>query len=325
MKSLLKSKKITTPNQLRDFNSINGSDSETLAASLIVTACRGEVCWGSREEDNSKIDLVLSVEHPWYPKERMLVLVQVKSGETYGVKLNEGFKLKSAAISAAKRTSHSICIVWVCRDSNVAFWSYIHPNTKNAIRDYGQYHQITPATLFDLARCMSRNKTNSHGGNGIVIRRREGDLTNRRKLVYSLYKNKHKILSPTLGNIEFTRLGWRHMFRANRSAAYKQTSLDLIPYLDKIIAQVPSIQAITQYNEWESGDYIYRSIEHLFKYTKVKCSVKGYPKMQQALVIIKTIEEIRYPKNWQANAMLSQCIDRRVVLKSAYYKINNKS
>jgi hypothetical protein len=81
MGSLLKSKKILPPDQSKSSNSLNGSDAETLAASLMVTACRGEVCWGSIEEDNSKIDLILSLERPWYPKERMLVFVCSCSGK----------------------------------------------------------------------------------------------------------------------------------------------------------------------------------------------------------------------------------------------------
>lgn len=325
MRSLLKSKKIEAPDQSVGSNSLNGSDAETLAASLMVTACRGEVCWGSREEDNSKIDLILSIEHPWYPKERMLVLVQVKSGETYGVKTQQGFRLKTAAIKAAKRTSHSICIIWVCRESNQAFWAYVHPNTQISQRDYSHYHQVTPATLFDLARCMSKNTTNACGGNGIIIRRREGNLTNRRRLVYSAYKDTNKIFSPAIGAIELTRLGWRHMFRANRSATYKQTSLDLIPYLERIVSQSPTDHAITSYSERESNGFVYRITEHLLKYDKAMYSAKQKSERQSTTVIIKAIEEIRYPKNWQANAMLSQCIDRRVVLKSAYYKVKSES
>ena len=325
MRSLLKSKKIKAPDQSRSSNSLNGSDAETLAASLIVIACRGEVCWGSREEDNSKIDLILSSEHPWHPKERMLVLIQVKSGETYGTKTSQGFILKKAAIKAAKRTSHSICIIWICRDSNQAFWSYIHPNSLVSSREYSFYHQVSPATLYDLARCMSKNTTNAYGGNGVIIRQREGNLINRRRLVYIDYKNKDEIFSPALGTIELTRLGWRHMFRANRSAAYKQTSLDLIPYLERIISQSPTDHAITSYSEWERNGFVYRSTEHLLKYDKVMYSAKQRSERQPTSVVIKTIEEIRYPKNWQANAMLSQIVDRRVVLKSAYYKVNSES
>lgn len=325
MRSLLKSKKLKIPAQTVSLNSLNGSDAETLAASLIVAACRGEVCWGSREEDNSKIDLILSVEHPWHPKERMLVLAQVKSGESYGVKTQQGFRLKTTAIKAAKRTSHSICIIWVCRESNQAFWSYIHPNTQISQREYSHYHQVSPATIFDLARCMSQSTTNTCGGSGIIIRRREGNLTDRRKLVNSAYKSNNRIFSPALGEIELTRLGWRHMFRANRSAVYKQTSLDLIPYLGKIVSQPPTDHAITSHNEWESSGFIYRMTEHLLKYDKVMYSAKKISGRQPATAIVKIIEEIRYPKNWRANAMLSQCVDRRVVLKSAYYKVKGES
>lgn len=323
MRSLLKSIKFVAPDQSVRSNSLNGSDAETLAASLMISACRGEVCWGSREEDNSKIDLILSAEHPWFPKERMLVLIQVKSGETFGQRTAQGFHLTSAAIKAAKRTSHAICVVWVCRVTNEAFWSYVHPDSKVLSRNYGLYHKVSPATLYDLARCMSKTATNAGGGTGVIIRRREGNLTNRRRLVYSIYKNINEVFSPALGKIEFSRLGWRHMFRANRSAKYKQTSLDLIPYLENIISQPPTDHAITSFDEWESGSFIYRSTEHLLKYDKATYSAKQKNGRQPTTVIIKAIEEIRYPKNWQASAMLSQSIARRVVLKSAYYKIGD--
>lgn len=325
MRSLLKSKKIVAPDQSVRSNAKNGSDAETLAASLMVSACRGEVCWGSREEDNSKIDLILSTEHPWYSKERMLVLIQVKSGATYGRKIPQGFYLESAAIKAAIRTSHAICVVWVCRETNEAFWSYVHPESRVSSRAYGLYHRVSPATLYDLARCMSKTTTNEIGGTGIIIRRKEGNLSNRRKLVFSGYKNLEKIFSPTLGYIECTRLGWRHMFRANRSANYKQMSLDLIPYLEKIVSQAPTDHAITSNEEWKNKNFIYRSTEHLLKYEKVMCSTKKKTGIQPVTAIIKVIEEIRYPKSWQKSAMLSQHIDRRVVLKSAYYKIKGES
>lgn len=320
MKSLLQSKKISLPDQSRSSNPLNGSDAETMAASLILSACRGEVCWGSREEDNSKIDLILSAEHPWFSKERMLVLAQVKSGDSYGTKTEQGFTLKGAAIKAAKRTSHAICVLWVCRATNQVFWAYIHPNSNELPQEYSNYHVVSPATLFDLARCMSRISFTSHGGSGITIRRIEGNLTKKRKQVLDIYRKFEKIFSPALGYIEFTRKGWRHMFRANRSTTYKQTSLDLIPYLGKIITQQPSEHAITDFKEWEHNGFVYRSTEHLMKYNNIKYSAKGISNAQRTTVIIKAIEEIRYPKNWQLNAMLSQCIDRRVVLMSAYCK-----
>lgn len=49
-------------------NTLNGSDSESFTMSMLILACRGEGHWGSREEDNSKIDMIFSFEHPWVKK-----------------------------------------------------------------------------------------------------------------------------------------------------------------------------------------------------------------------------------------------------------------
>ncbi|MBO6701108.1 MAG: hypothetical protein JJ921_02130 [Pseudomonadales bacterium] len=319
-KSLLKSRPILPPNQTRAFNHLNGSDAESLAASRLVTACRGEICWGSREEDNRKIDLILSCDHPWYPGERLLILSQVKSGDTFGMRNELGFKLKGAALRAAKRTSHSVCMVWVDRSTGESFWAYVHPDTKLTPRDYGLHHKITPATVFDLARCMSRNISNMKGGRGIVVRSRTGNVTERRKTVRSTYRSLASVFSPTLGKIELTRLGWRHMLRSGRSQANKKASLELIPYLPKLVAQTPTTNAVTNIKEWKSDDYTYRVTEHLLRYSEVSYSEKNQTGTKNIEVILKVLEEIRYPTDWQNDAMLSQRVERRLVLKSAYHK-----
>lgn len=320
MSSLLQSKPLVVPIQTSSHNALNGSDSETLAASYLVAACRGEIQWGSREEDNSKIDLILSCEHPWYKGERMLVLSQVKSGEAYGETTTKGFKLKSSAIKAAQRTSHSICIVWVDRNENQTYWAYVHPHSKVINHEFGFYHKITPASLYDIARCMSRDRATLSGGKGIIVRQRHCNVTSRRATVKAVYRSFNDIFSPSLGSIELTRLAWRHMFRSGRTSIYKESSLNIIPYLEKIVKQSPTTQAITDSIEWKSKGYTYRKVEHLLKYSEVLLAERGNLEHKHIEVIVKAIEEIRYPDNWRTNAMLSQCVERRVVLRSAYYK-----
>src|SRR5690554_7757419 len=80
----------------RDLNISNGNDAETYSASKLLAALGAEVSWGSRNEDGRKIDLIASYDHPWYD-ERIIFLVQVKSGKSYGVKLPNGFKLLTRA------------------------------------------------------------------------------------------------------------------------------------------------------------------------------------------------------------------------------------
>ncbi|MCF3651716.1 hypothetical protein [Synoicihabitans lomoniglobus] len=345
---LLATKPITAPLQTVLENSVNGGDAETFAAARFITACRGEVSWGSRAMDNCKIDLLINFEHPWMEqakeksykrgeetikkmvieKEKILILVQVKSGSSYGEYTNDCLRIKKLAIEACHRTSHSICILWVDRDGNDVFWAYIHPRLKPSDKFYGRHHCLTPATRFDLARCMAVPNASGSGAKGLIISKITGEPKCRRKRARSVYKSGalKAVITPTLGPVQLTRLAWKHMFRAGRSVIYKERSLSLIPYLTTILSRFPDDQAIIASEYWESGNYQYRSIEHLLKYRGGQVVLgkptkpMGCPKLNNVVVVIRLIEEIRFPKMWASKAMLSQEVMRRVVLRSAYYK-----
>ncbi|WP_429091404.1 hypothetical protein [Aeromonas veronii] len=309
--------------QTVEFNAVNGSDAESLAAAELILATRAEISWGSREEDGRKIDLILSCDHPWHQNERMIILSQVKSGSTYGEALIKGFKLKKPAFTSAQRTTHSILMVWVDRDNNKSYWSYIHPNSKSSANIYGSYHEISPATYFDLARCISRQINRPVGGKGVIIRKRTSDFRIRRSNVNNFYKDKKTAFCTVLGEIELTRLGWRHMFRKARASSHKEASLDAIPYIDKILAQNPTEHAITDIKFLEKENYKYRQTEHLLKYSQVELSSVDRGTKIKTTVIIRVLEEIRYPSDWKVTAMLSQKIERRCVLKTIYHKTHS--
>lgn len=220
---------------------------------------------------------------------------------------------------SAQRTTHSILMLWVDRDLNKPFWGYIHPNSNNATNTYGSYHDITPATYFDVARCVSREFKLPVGGKGIIIRKRSTDFKVRRSNVYSTYKNIGSIFCPVLGSIELTRLGWRHMFRKARSSAHKGASLDVIPYIKKVMSQKPTEHAVTDVKYIEKAGYQYRQAEHLLKFNQVKlCKVDKT--LKTVTVVSRVLEEIRYPVDWAETAMLSQRVTRKCVLKTIYHK-----
>lgn len=306
--------------QSRGQNSINGRDAECYAMAKVALACRGESSWGSREEDSAKIDLVFSLAHPLKQDERLLVLSQVKSGKKYGACLENGFKLTKAAKKAAIRSTHGICVIWVDRDSNKIFWAYVHPTSTLRSQEYSAYHDVTPAMAFDLARCVGMQASIARKAkHGLIVRRRSGSASDRRKNVLKTYRRIGPIFCPAFGEIELTRLGWRHMFRAGRRQKNKVTSLDVIPYLEKFLSRWPSSHAITSHAEFESGGYVHRICEHLLKYDGVRLH-DGASQLSEVVVYIRVIEEVRYPVDWESKVMLSQLLDRRVVLRSAYFK-----
>lgn len=318
--SLLSSVKPAEPVQDRAHNPINGGDAETYAMAKLVLACRGEGRWSSRAEDGSKIDLIFSCEHPWHKGERLLVLSQVKSGPSYGEITQKGFKLTGAAKAAARRTSHGICTVWINRDNGKAFWAYVHPDSSIAPQEYGAQHELCPATLYDLARCMSVARPGVKGAGGIIVRRRNTALSQRRKRVKSIYRELGKARSPVLGEVEFTRTAWRHMFRSSRRKANKAASLDLVPHLQRLISRWPSSHAVISTNFFDKDNFCYRICEHLLKFDELSVSSETDALQTGFVACIRVIEEIRYPKDWASHVMRSQLVERRVALKSAYFK-----
>lgn len=323
MKSLLKSHPLNASIQDRAHNSLNGSDAESFAMAKFLLACRGEGEWGSREDDNTKIDMILSCPHPWVPKERMLILTQVKSGDAYGHLREDGFVLKRNAKSAAIRTSHNICVIWVDRDSNKLFWAYIHPDSIAGKQDYGAYHEVSPATIFDIARCMQKGGGRTKGAKGLIIRKRDAEVTQRRKTVRAVYSNFQEralVWSPVLGKIELTRTGWRHMFRSGRKKENKEASLNIIPYLSMLLKRFPSYHAITDSSQFILDKSVYSRREHILKFDDLTVFQRDRGGEKGFTAHIRLIEEIRYPSDWSDKAMLSQLVERRVVLKSAYYK-----
>lgn len=317
---LLKSIKLPVPKQNRENNIENGNDAEVYAASLIIKAIGAEVSWSSRNEDGRKIDLICSYDHPWVDKERVIFFTQVKSGKTYGKLEHNGFTLFSTAKKAAQRTSHSICVIWVDRDTNQAYWAYIHPFSKSSSQEYSNYHLITPATKFDIARCQAKGIPGISEGAGIILKKLTGDIKTNRAYALNHYKKLKNldIVNPNLGKIEFTRVGWRHMFRKQRRSTNKEKSFAAIPYLSQILTHKPSDIYITNYQQEKIKNFEYRTCEYVLTYEKVKINSAG--SLKTVKVHTRILEEIRWPTNWQSNPMLSQMVERRVVLLNAYYK-----
>ncbi|KPQ01694.1 hypothetical protein [Marinobacter sp. HL-58] len=286
----------------------------------LVLACRGEGHWSSREEDGAKIDLILSCEHPWHLGERLIVLSQIKSGSSFGELTEKGFKLKGSAKKAALRTSHGVCVVWVDRNCGHLYWAYVKPTASTGTQVYGEHHKVTPAMLYDLARIMSTRLMGPEGAKGIIINESEKSLSDRRSEAKSIYQGYQKIQSPVLGEVELTRLAWRHMFRSGRRKQNKSVSLDIIKYLGKLLSRYPTTRVITASRYFCKGGYEYRVCEHLLKFDELSVIQKDRIPKRDHTAYIRIIEEIRYPIDWSSKVMRSQVVSRRLVLKSAYFK-----
>ncbi len=301
------------------LNVQNGNDAEILVASMLISALNAEVKWGSRNEDGGKIDLLLSFDHPWESRDRTLLMVQVKSGASYGQTTTEGFKLYKRTFVEVNRSINNIMLIWLDQHTAECWWAYIRAGQNAKITNYGANHLVTPAVRFEIARYMATGYTaNTSGAKGIIIDTlgRTTPIKELRAVVKPRYRGIGTVKNPLVGEIAFTKLGWTYMFRESRRKTYKKQSSILIPYLKTLIKRIPSKYWVHSYKTYQREDFEFRQYEYVFQYLNVITNTGVRLK-----IIVRIIEETGYPKNWRAETLLSQKIVRKVVFKSCHYKV----
>jgi hypothetical protein len=320
-------KKKISPKTDRSHNSINGHDGEAYAKSKIIMALGAEVNSSSREMDNDKIDFHLNFQHPWQT-EQVILHLQAKSGSEYGREINnERFQLKKKVIEQNRKIAKGVFIIWVNRVTNHVYWAFIHAKSNNETTEYKKHHQVTPAARYDFIRCFEQQNANHYnfkGGKGIVIRELKKTFAENRDFAKSKYKllKRSTVVNPALGNISFTRLGWRHISRKDRKKEFKLTSFNITPYLMPILKTLPSEISLLNCKYDKNEINTTRTSEYILKYDKVILSLNDSsgPKKKSITVIIRLIENIIYPNNWTENAHLSQLLKRSIKVSSFYYK-----
>lgn len=321
MKSLFLDKELNiTPNLTRSFNSQNGNDSEVISASNLIQALNAELSWGSRNEDNSKIDLLLSFNHPWIKGKRTFLLSQVKSGASFGKVVNSTIKLFAKGIKEAKKSQNNICLVWYDHTTKENYWAYVHNNSKAKMVELGRNHILSPATRFEISRCISRSsKLKYFNSRGLIldIKTIENQpLKDHRKSIRTAFRELNSVNNPLYGKIEITNFGWKHMFRKSRLKQYKNDSLIIIPYLKQLLSYQPDRHWVISFQSEIHNDYTVLKYEHVLRYE----NIKNNKDKNINEVVIKIIEEVAFPTEWKKENLLSQKVFRKVVLKSCSLK-----
>lgn len=337
VQNILKGHKLPKPSFDKKQNDKNGLDAERLSAAVLTMALNSRVSWASRKEDNSKIDLIISMQHPWIINRMEVVLTQVKSGFSYA-KTSENPEDNKQKLSIDKsrfkeylKRNHHTLICWINRATEELFWVIVKANSEYLRSEYNFSHRLTPATRYDIIRIFT-TIADKNGGVGLIFHvSNESDSYSRlpyshenfrklRKKARKAYKElqSEAIVSPLFGHVHFTRLGWRHITRTSRLNDHKISSYEILPLLRHLIERAPSKHHLQYFIEEEDEYWNYRQAEYLCQYDHVKQKKSG--KTVGTFVFVKILESIRYPRNWKSNSQLNQLIDRKVTFKSIYYK-----
>lgn len=311
------------------FNSLNGSDAEVYAAAYLNIACGGEISWGSREEDGQKIDLMLSLKQPWEPSGRLIVLAQVKSGDTQGTEYeNEKgepcAKIPKQVLKDIFTPTHDLLLIWVNRATGSCFWIYIKAGEAPYQREVGRRNIITPALKFDLCRIIHSRRAD--GGKGLLFKIGSGAPQEIRRASYQCYKSYAQtgLQSPLFGTIKFTRMGWRHLTRVSRLNLFRQQSQQIIPLLGKLLARSPSYHLVEDCTFSERRHWQYRDTVYLLVYKHVCCEPLDGGKPEELIVYLKIHESIIYPREWKTKVQRGQLVQRECKFLSVYFKEQKK-
>jgi hypothetical protein len=318
MKNLFKKK--TELNTL-DQNKQNGKSVERYFAANLTITLNARVFWATRTEDDSKVDLVTVMSHPWKDNNVDVIFTQVKSGPTYCNVVKGKLKVKKKQFTNLLNKNHNTLVCWSLADLDTPYWFIIKSNAKYFRTNYNENHKLTPISRLDISRILiSYNNTN--GGKGLTFSVRNNSFLEKRKEAKQIYNNlKTKIIKcPLLGQIEFSRLGWRHITRKDRHNSFKINSFDIMPILEKVLERTPSKHFCNKTDFWSDNLNEYRACEYILTYNDVQCLNKIDGSISATNIYVKILEYTSYRKNWRQVANFSTFINRRVILKSVYYK-----
>lgn len=314
-------------------NILNGKTAERYFASLLTIALDARVSFTSRTEDDSKLDLVTIMSHPWEVNKVEIFFTQIKSGKSYCRVENDKFIVDNTKFQEFVGRNHNSLVCWINVDEKIPYWFFIKSNSQFFKTDYNLSHILSPLTKFDLIRLVTA-VNNQNGGKGLIFNRKNSvsdyekseyiNLRNVAKIQYKKFKSS-KIINPIFGKIEITKLGWRHITRESRWYRYEVASLEIIVILENILNLSPSKHYIIKQINTADSDFNYRENEYLLHYDSIKVFDKEKNKLIEIDTYIKLLEIGAYLKEWKDKPNSTTIANRKVIFKSIYYKIKQSS
>ncbi|PCJ67301.1 MAG: hypothetical protein COA58_02995 [Bacteroidetes bacterium] len=306
-------------------NKINGKSAERFFAATLTVSLEARIFWASRTEDDSKVDLVSILTHPWINNTVQVIFTQIKSGNSYCEIVNETLKVKKLKFRDFINRNHHTLICWTS-DDDIPYWFIIKANSRYFKTEYPKHHRISPAMRFDITRILA-SSTLKNGGKGLAFSCRSSaydkdsfkQLRKTAKVIYKKLKLE-RIDNPLLGEIKFTRLAWRHITRESRLNEYKVASFEIFKILGLIISETPTNHYILKSCQKENGDFNYRENEYLLVYDNVRCYDKTNKEYFGTRIYMKLLEFIEYQNDWMNKVNASAKVKRKVIFKSIYYK-----
>jgi hypothetical protein len=275
-----------------------GGAGERRAAALLTIAVCAQTSHGTMAEDGGKVDLKLSFRSVLCPDSVITAHCQVKSGPSFRVACSKegelALSVDSETLSALAEGTQPALLAWVSpKPLGRVYWQVIPVVRKlKATVKIPKCQFVTPAMRIDLSRVHAFRSSQSRSPVINLPSLPDRSISTARDGYKEL--KECPVKSPIMGNILFTRSGWRHVTRASRSKQRRQNSFELIPYLRTLLRTSPDrLQVVKQAPE-VMGSQTQETREVILSYKKAIKKSEVYHD-----VLIRLIERINYPRNWE--------------------------
>jgi len=244
---------------------------------------------------------------------------QVKSGESYRAKSSTKRLLKltvdSETLDALAEGSQPAFVAWVSpKPHGRVYWQSVTPGRKlKAVLGVPPTQFVTPSLRLDLSR-IHAFRSRSQGRPEINLPVKGDDTLSQAKMDYKALKAA-PVVSPVIGEVRFTRKGWRHVTRRSRDTAKTHRSFRLLPYLRNLLTKVPDRYLIERKEPERVGVRTRESREVILWFFK---AIKDDGVLYD--VLIRLDERIEYPTKWSRDGLTLSEVEVITTVKSWWYK-----
>lgn len=281
----------------------DGAAAARFAAGLLGVATCAEATATTMAEDAAKVDVKFSFRHIAASGKLITAHAQIKAGPSYRRASSDQtfltLGIDRATLEALSGTGMPGLVIWVPPlPMDRLYWYATDPRSPlKTPAKVKRTQYLRPSLRYDLSRLYDYASWSRRYTKQTVAVLPEAQLISKAKESYKALKSQawH---NPLVGQLQITRLAWRHITRRSKSVARRTQSLRIVPYLKAFLASPPDRYACNFAGLREAGA-LTTEIRYLMCWYRQALTING----ESHSLLIRIREEISYPTSWSSRPL----------------------
>ncbi|WP_153114989.1 hypothetical protein [Rhodocyclus tenuis] len=298
----------------------DGAAAARYAAGLLGVATCAETTATTMAEDAAKVDVKFSFRHIAAPGKVITAHAQVKAGPSYRRASSDAqflaLGIDKATLQALSGTGMPGLVIWVPPPPmDRLYWYATDP--RSALKTPAKLRRtqyLRPSLRYDLSRLYDYASWSRRYTKQTVGRLSSTQIMPKAKEAFKALKAQAWD-NPLVGNLQITRLAWRHITRRSKSQARRTLSLRIVPYLKAFLASPPDRYACNFVGLQVNGPTTTET-RYLMCWYRQALAVDG----ESHSLLIRIREEITYPTEWATRPLSAADVKQIAVLAAWWCK-----